>query len=111
MLIHYPYLFAILNFLMCLKILIKCLTITLPLSIQLQSINTDYSKAIDKIEAVKSVLNTIRNNSITEFKIIFDQTKIKAEKIDVEIGIPRIKNIQRHRANTKHLKIQRNIIE
>ncbi|KAL4107150.1 hypothetical protein QTP88_017535 [Uroleucon formosanum] len=54
------------------------------------------------IEDVKSVLNTIRNNSITEFKIIFDQTKIKAEKMDVEIRIPRITNIQQHRANTKH---------
>jgi len=54
------------------------------------------------IEDVKSVLNTIRNNSITEFKMIFDQIKIKAEKMDVEIRIPRITNIQRHRANTKH---------
>lgn len=54
------------------------------------------------IEAVKSVLNTIRNNSITEFKMIFDQTKIKAEKMGVEIRILRITNIQRHRANTKH---------
>ena len=34
--------------------------------------------------------------------MIFDQTKIKAEKMDVEIRIPRITNIQRHRANTKH---------
>jgi hypothetical protein len=90
------------EFLICLKILTKCLAITLPLSIQLQSINIDYSKAIDMTEAVKSVLNTIRNNSITEFKMIFDQTKIKAEKMHVEIRIPRITNIQRHRANTKH---------
>jgi len=32
--------------------------------------------------------------------MIFDQTKIKAEKMDVEIRIPRITNIQQHRANT-----------
>lgn len=38
------------------------------------------------IEAVKSVLNTIRNNSITEFKMIFDQTKIKAEKWMLKYG-------------------------
>jgi len=64
------------------------------ISIQLQSIaDIDYSKAIDMIEDVKSVLNTIRNNSITEFKMISDQTKIKAEKMDVEIRIPRITNI------------------
>jgi len=97
------YLLIILNInelieLICLKILTKCLAITLPLSIQLQSINIDYNKAMDMIEAVKSVLNTIRNNSITEFKMIFDQTKIKAEKMDVEIRIPRITNIQRYRA-------------
>lgn len=36
------------------------------------------------IESVKSVLNTIKDNSVNEFKIIVDQTKIKSEKMDVE---------------------------
>ena len=44
------------------------------------------------IESIKSVLNTIRDNSINEFKIIFDLTKTTAEKMDVEIRIPRITN-------------------
>jgi len=76
-LIHYPDQFKMFNLL---KNIDKIsIVILLLLSIQLQSNSIDYSKTIDMIKFVES-LNTIRDNSIRKFKIIFYQTKIITEK-------------------------------
>ncbi|KAE9530501.1 hypothetical protein AGLY_010963 [Aphis glycines] len=69
------------EFLISLKILIKFLAITLPLSIQLQT--------------------TIKENSKTEFKNIFEETTIIAGKMDVDKRIPRVTKTQCHRANAQ----------
>lgn len=53
------------------------------------------------IETVKSALNRIRNNSEDKFKSIFEETKSIAEKMDVEIRIPRITAVQQNRANAR----------
>ncbi|XP_060864369.1 52 kDa repressor of the inhibitor of the protein kinase-like [Metopolophium dirhodum] len=78
------------EFLISLKILTKFLAITLPLSMLLQSINIDYTQSIEMINNVKNVLTTIRENSKTEFKNIFEETRIIAVKMDVDIRIPRV---------------------
>ncbi|KAL4121721.1 hypothetical protein QTP88_014177 [Uroleucon formosanum] len=79
-------------------------TITVPLSIQLQSININYTQSIEMINNVKNVLTTIRQNSKTEFKNIFEETRKIAVNMDVDIRIPRIPRvtkIQCHRANAQ----------
>ncbi|XP_060870008.1 52 kDa repressor of the inhibitor of the protein kinase-like [Metopolophium dirhodum] len=77
------------------------ISITLPLSMLLQSINIDYTQSIEMINNVKNVLTTIRENSKTEFKNIFEETRIIAVKIDVDIRIPRVTKKQCHRANAQ----------
>ncbi|XP_050066136.1 52 kDa repressor of the inhibitor of the protein kinase-like [Aphis gossypii] len=77
------------------------ISITLPLSIQLQSINIDYTQSIEMINNVKNVLATIRENSKTEFKNIFEETTLIAGKMDVDIRIPRVTKTQCHRANAQ----------
>ncbi|XP_015376819.1 PREDICTED: 52 kDa repressor of the inhibitor of the protein kinase-like [Diuraphis noxia] len=89
------------EFLISLKILTKFLAITLPLSMLLQSINIDYTQSIEMINNVKNVLTTIRENSKTEFKNIFEETTLIAGKMDVDIRIPRVTKTQCHRANAK----------
>jgi hypothetical protein len=89
------------EFLLSLKILTNFLAITLPLSIQLQSSNLDYNKGMSMVEAVKSALNRIRDNSEYKFKSIFEEAKSIAEEMDVEIRIPRITAVQQNRANVR----------
>ncbi|XP_008178843.1 52 kDa repressor of the inhibitor of the protein kinase-like [Acyrthosiphon pisum] len=89
------------EFLISLKILTTFLAINLPLSMLLQSINIDYTQSIEMINNVKNVLTTIRENSKTEFKNIFEETTLIARKMDVDIRIPRVTKTQCHRANTK----------
>jgi hypothetical protein len=87
--------------LISLKILTTFLAITLSLSIQLQNINIDYTQSIKIIINVKNVLTTIRENSKTEFKNIFEEITITAGKMDDDIRIPRVTKTQCHRANAK----------
>lgn len=89
------------EFLISLKILTKFLAITLPLSIQLQSINNDYTQTIEIINNVKNVFTTIRQNSKTEFKKFFEETKIIAVNMDVDINIPRVTKTQCNRADAQ----------
>ncbi|XP_063800287.1 52 kDa repressor of the inhibitor of the protein kinase-like [Pseudophryne corroboree] len=87
------------EFLVSLKILSKILAITLPLSVQLQTVNVDFGKSVEMVEFVKSALRRIRQHSEDEFKILFGQTKVVADNLDVEVKLPKVRNVHQHRAN------------
>lgn len=79
-----------------LQFLAACLR---PVSLALQEKGLDLTSALDKIDAVVTVLNDIRINVDTEFKLLFDQISNMAEQLHFNIETPRVPAVSRYRCS------------
>jgi len=87
------------DFIICLLIVNKVFIYGLPLSKQLQRINIDLGEAMDLAEDTIKELQTIRSNAESEFHTIFENALTLANKLDINISIPRITGRQTKRVN------------
>jgi hypothetical protein len=87
------------DFIICLLIVNKVFSYGLPLSKQLQRINIDLGEAMDLAEDTIKELKSIRSNAESEFHKIFENALTLANKLDINISIPRITGRQTKRVN------------
>lgn len=87
------------NFITSLLSLIDVLKQTLPLSKMLQSPSLDLKKASDVIIDTISILESKRKECDTVFAKIFVEVRNLCTDLDVEIKMPRLAGVQRHRPN------------
>lgn len=79
--------------------LIHILKRTLPLSKLLQKPNLDLNKASNAVKDTITCLQEERNNCDESFKEIYLEAKTTAEKLGVQLIMPRVVKTQRHREN------------
>ncbi|XP_008185846.1 zinc finger MYM-type protein 1-like [Acyrthosiphon pisum] len=87
------------EFLLTVHILAKALSISLPLSRQLQTENLDLVKAMDLAEDVSQAVMELRKKAEAEFKEIYTEVNRKCETLGVAITIPRLTKNQKHKSN------------
>lgn len=78
------------EFIICLFVLNKVFALGLVLSKVLQQTSIDLKEAMSLAQNTKQELKEIRLNAEKEFGDIFERVKSLAEKIDIEINMPRI---------------------
>lgn len=90
---------SILNFefIFALEVAIELLSITLPISRQLQDPNLDLTKCIEMIKNILNIFKNMRSN--TKFCNIFNSAVSKAKSLNIEVKTPRICNRQTYRSN------------
>jgi len=93
--------FCMLNseFIVCLFVLNKVFALGLILSKVLQQTSIDLKEAMSLAQNTRQELQEIRLNAEKEFGDIFERVKSLAEKIDIEINMPRISKRQTNRCN------------
>ncbi|XP_050064205.1 zinc finger MYM-type protein 1-like [Aphis gossypii] len=87
------------EFLLAVYVLAKALSISLPLSRQLQTENLDLVKAIALAEDVSQTVMELRRKAEEDFKEIYTEVNRKCETLGVAITIPRLTKNQQHRSN------------
>lgn len=87
------------EFLLTVHILAKVLSISLPLSRQLQTENLDLVKAMELAEDVTHTAMDLRRKAEAEFKEIYTEVSRKCETMGVAITVPRLTKNQNHRSN------------
>lgn len=92
-------LYSILNFefIFALEVAIELLSITLPISRQLQDPNLDLTKCIEMIKNILNIFKSMKSN--TKFCNIFKSSVSKAKSLNIEVKTPRICNGQTYRSN------------
>ncbi|XP_031338364.1 52 kDa repressor of the inhibitor of the protein kinase-like isoform X1 [Photinus pyralis] len=87
------------DFIVSMGVAAYCLSFTLNLSKNLQSVDQDLSTALSHVDDVKSVLRGIRERSDEEFKSLYLQANKLASEVGATISMPRTCNRQTHRSN------------
>lgn len=86
------------NFIVSMIVVHEVFSHAQPVSTALQGKNVDLASAIEMIENLNKILETMRENAQTNFEQHFSLTKTLSSEMDEEIKIPRIAR-QKHRAN------------
>lgn len=87
------------EFLVALAVLHNALSLTLPLSQQLQAVDIDLIESQQLIDDLIGVLEGWRNDSENRFLQIYEEAENLAKAAATEISMPRITNRQRNRNN------------
>jgi hypothetical protein len=80
-------------------ILVKLFSISVPLSILLQTESLDLKQAFSFANVTQNTLKDIRVNAIEEFSKIFKSVETYCNKIGIDVCIPRTLGRQAHRSN------------
>lgn len=88
------------EFIVTIHCLSDILSSTVILSTYLQGVNIDISHAYEKVNQAVKVLNEKRTECDKHFALIFENTKIIMEEMNVEIRLPRRVGRQVHRPNS-----------
>ncbi|KAF0728332.1 52 kDa repressor of the inhibitor of the protein kinase-like, partial [Aphis craccivora] len=98
----YQLLSVILNgqFFITLSIIEKVFAYTLPLCYHLQAVNSDLTAACDHVQNIIDALSNLRENSDSNFKLIYDKCNQILIDVGSEVTIPRCVKKQTNRDNT-----------
>ncbi|XP_025192154.1 52 kDa repressor of the inhibitor of the protein kinase-like [Melanaphis sacchari] len=98
----YQLLSVILNgqFFITLSIIEKVFAYTLPLCYNLQTVNSDLTAACDHVQNIIDALSNLRENSDSNFKLIYDKCNQILIDVGSEVTIPRCVKKQTNRDNT-----------
>jgi len=70
-----------------------------PLSIYLQKVNVDLASAMETANSLSTLLKKIRSDVQSKFYDFFSTAEELGKEIGEDIKIPRVTQLQKHRAN------------